>query len=79
VPANPHDLYKRFGNFPGAEAHGSTWAPARFSAEQSQTVFIVDEVIDYLKRNADEPFFVHASFITTSSTPSEPTRLPRPL
>jgi arylsulfatase A-like enzyme len=63
VPANPHDLYKPIRDFPGAEAHGSTWAPARFSAEQSQTVFIVDEVIDYLKRNADEPFFVHASFI----------------
>ena len=28
VPANPHDLYQPIKGFPGAEAHGSTWAPA---------------------------------------------------
>ena len=30
VPANPHDLYEPIEGFPGADAHGSTWAPARF-------------------------------------------------
>lgn len=63
VPANPHDLYRPIEAFPGAEAHGSTWAPARFPPELSQTTFIRTEVADWLDRNGDAPFFVHASFI----------------
>ena len=63
VPANPHDLYQPVEGFPGADAHGSTWAPARFAAEHSQTTFIREAVVDWLERHADEPFFVHASFI----------------
>jgi len=63
VPANPHDLYRAVDGYPGADAHGSTWAPARFPAELSQTTFIRTEVVDWLDRNGDAPFFVHASFI----------------
>ena len=63
VPANPHDLYQPLEGFPGAGEHGSTWAPARFSAELSQTVFIREAVVDWLEANGDAPFFIHASFI----------------
>jgi len=63
VPANPHDLYQPMENFPGADQHGSTWAPARFGPEHSQSVFIVEEVIRWLDEHGGEPFFVHASFI----------------
>ena len=49
--------------FPGADAHGSTWAPARFPAELSQTSFVRRSVVEWLERNGDAPFFVHASFI----------------
>jgi arylsulfatase A-like enzyme len=63
VPANPHDLYQPMEGFPGTEAHGSTWAPARFPAELSQTVFIRDAVKEWLEAHGDRPFFVHASFI----------------
>ncbi len=63
VPANPHDLYLPAEGFLGAESHGSTWAPTRFRSEHSQSVFITDAVIDYLKEHAEEGFFVHASFI----------------
>ena len=63
VPADPHELYRPIEGFPGAEAHGSTWAPARFPADLSQTVFIRDAVITWLKAHADRPFFVHASII----------------
>jgi arylsulfatase A-like enzyme len=63
VPSDPHELYRPVEGFPGADAHGSTWAPARFPAELSQTVFIRDAVIDWLDRRGDSPFFVHASFI----------------
>jgi arylsulfatase A-like enzyme len=63
VPANPHDLYRPVPDFPGADQHGSTWAPARFSADQSETAFMVGELTSWLDRNGDRPFFVHASFI----------------
>jgi arylsulfatase A-like enzyme len=63
VPANPHDLYEPIEGFPGAAVHGSTWAPARFPAELSQTTFVRRSVMEWLEQNADAPFFVHASFI----------------
>jgi arylsulfatase A-like enzyme len=63
VPANPHELYQPTPGFPGADEHGSTWAPARFPAELSETAFMVEELTTWLDENGDEPFFVHASFI----------------
>ncbi len=63
VPDNPHELYEPIDGFPGGEAHGSTWAPARFPVELSQTTFVRQAVIDWLEQNGDVPFFVHASFI----------------
>jgi arylsulfatase A-like enzyme len=63
VPANAHELYEPLDGFPGADAHGSNWAPARFPVELSQTTFLRRSVVEYLERNADSPFFVHASFI----------------
>ncbi len=63
VPADPHELYEAVEGFPGAEEHGSTWAPARFSAELSQTTFVREAVVEWLEHNGGTPFFIHASFI----------------
>ena len=63
VPADPHDLYRPVEGFPGADEHGRTWAPTRFPAELSQTTFLREELLTWLQRNGDTPFFVHASFI----------------
>jgi arylsulfatase A-like enzyme len=63
VPANPHDLYQPIPGFPGADSHGSTWAPARFRADQSETAFMVGALTDWLDQNGADPFFVHTSFI----------------
>ena len=63
VPANPHDLYRPVDGYPGADRHGTTWAPARFSPEQSQTVFMAGRVMEWLERHGEHPFFLHASFI----------------
>ena len=49
--------------YPGTDRHGSTWAPTRFSPEQSQTAFMAGRVMDWLERHGDRPFFLHASFI----------------
>ncbi len=63
VPANPHDLYRPMPDFPGADRHGSTWAPARFAAEQSESAFMVEALTTWLDQHGEQPFFVHASFI----------------
>lgn len=63
VPANPHDLYLPAEGYPGAAGHASTWAPARFPAELSQTAFVAEAVMGWLERHGDQPFFLHASFI----------------
>ena len=63
VPANPQDLYLPMAGFAGADQHGSTWAPARFTPEQSETAFMVEALTGWLDENGDEPFFIHASFI----------------
>ncbi len=72
VPANPHDLYRPMEGVPRSDLHGSTWAPARFAAEHSETAFMVESVVEWLERNASEPFFVHASF----TRPHPPRRNP---
>ena len=63
MPSNPHQLYEPMPGFPGAEDHGSSWAPAQFPVELSQTSFVRQAVTDWLEAHGDEPFFVHASFI----------------
>jgi arylsulfatase A-like enzyme len=63
VPANPHDLYQAIPGYPGAIDRGSTWAPCQFSADQSETAFLVESVTAWLEEHGEEPFFVHASFI----------------
>ena len=63
IPADPHDLYRPMEGVPRADRHGSTWAPTLFSAEHSETAFLVESVTEWLEHEATEPFFVHASFI----------------
>jgi arylsulfatase A-like enzyme len=63
VPSNAHELYEPIPDYPGAEDHGSTWAPARFPAELSQTTFLRQAVAQWVTEHGDEPFFLHASFI----------------
>jgi arylsulfatase A-like enzyme len=63
VPGNPHQLYEPMEGFPGADEHGSSWAPARFPAELSQTNFLRQGIVQWLDENGSEPFFIHASFI----------------
>ena len=66
VPANPHELYEPMAGFPGGGDHGSTWAPARFPADLSQTTFVRRAVVDWLEPTATS---------RSSSTPpsSDPT------
>jgi arylsulfatase A-like enzyme len=63
VPSNPHDLYRPDLSFPGAAGHASSWAPALFAPEDSESAFLTEKVMDWLDQNGDTPFFVHASYV----------------
>lgn len=76
VPANPHELYGPVADFPGADDHGETWAPARFTADDSETAFVLEHLTEWFDHHGgdDGPgFFVHASFIR----PHPPFRNPK--
>lgn len=63
VPSDPRRLYDPDTSYPGASDHPPAWAPSRFSAEETETAFLTDKLIEYLSAHGDEPFFVHASYI----------------
>lgn len=61
-------------NYLGAEHKGNTFAAPMYSAEDSNTAFIVDEAIEYLASREDSPWFAHLSFIS----PHPPFVVPEP-
>ncbi len=63
VPSVPLDLYGPDTSYPGADDHGATWAPTRFPAELSETVFMTEKAIEWLGRHGDRPFFMHISYV----------------
>ncbi len=56
-PASPSDIY-----YPAAELRGASGAAAPWRAEDSDTAFIADRVIEHLRQNRDTDWFVHAVF-----------------
>ena len=79
VPANPHDLYEPLEGYPGSDSHGTTWAPARFPAELSQTVFIRQAVMEWLEQNGDQPVLRPCLVHPAAPATPESCRLSRPL
>jgi arylsulfatase A-like enzyme len=63
VPSKPHRLYEPDLSYPGATDHPFTWAPGHFSAEETETAFMTEQVIAYLEREGGHPFFVHLSYL----------------
>ncbi len=72
VPAEPGHLYRPIDGYPGAGDHAPSWAPTRFGAEHTETAFLTGEVMAWLDRREDEPWFAHVSYIR----PHPPYRAP---
>ncbi len=73
LPATWEELFEARPDYPGAEDHGSTWAPSIFPAEHTETAFMTERVIEWLdQRTTDEPWFAHVSYIR----PHPPYRAP---
>lgn len=64
IPRDPLALHGSVANFPGAEQRGPTFAPPCYKAEESLTAFLTDELIKYIDLRQDEPWFVHASYLS---------------
>ena len=63
VPVQSARPVRALAGYPGAESHGTSWAPARFPPELSQTSFVRQAVEGWLDDHGERPFFIHASFI----------------
>jgi len=74
IPEDSKEIFRPRPDYPGAAGRGQTWPPARFRAEDSSTVFLVDETIEYLAVGHDAPWFVHLSFLS----PHPPFIVPEP-
>ncbi len=79
VPSDPNDLYGPIPDFPGADDHGSTWAPTRYTAEQSQTVFLTDSVIEWLDHHGARAVLPPRLVPPPPPSEAQSGRLPRPL
>ncbi len=63
VPADPHRLYEPDMSYRGATDHPFTWAPGHYDVDETETAFMTEQVISYLEREGDRPFFVHLSYL----------------
>lgn len=54
VPDRPKDIFAPQMNYPGAEGKGQTYAPTVYPAEDSHTVFLVDQTIKHLSTYGKE-------------------------
>ena len=61
IPEKHYDIYSHVGT-PAAMDHFSR-APARYKAEDSDTAFIADRVLDYMQLRRDRDWFIHAVFL----------------
>lgn len=62
VPEIPTDIFKPQSPYLDAENRGKTYSPAMYSAEDSNTAFLVNETIDFLAQQGEDPWFIHLSF-----------------
>ena len=74
VPIDPRAIFAPRTNYPGAENKGKTYAPTIYAADDSNSAFLVDAVIDHLSAQGDSPWFVHLSLLS----PHPPFVVPAP-
>ena len=63
VPKGYHGVFRPREDTSGPKQRGSTYAPALYKAEDSNTAFLTGEAIKYMSVRRDEPWFVHISYL----------------
>ena len=62
ISENARDIYAHVADYPDAENHGRTFPPPRYSADDSITAFLTNQVKRYLTGRG-EGWFVHTSYL----------------
>lgn len=64
LPAAEKDFSYLFQQESSEAGPGPTYAPAFFTAEDSNTAFVTDAVLDYIVGEGSDPWFVHLSYLS---------------
>jgi len=62
IPGNVRDIYEHVADYPNAENRGRTFPPPRYTADDSITAFLTNQVKHYLT-GRNESWFIHASYL----------------
>lgn len=74
LPEGRRSVYRPVPNFPGAENRGHSFSPTSFSAEHSETAFMANAALDYMRAHRNEDWFMHLVFLR----PHPPVIAPEP-
>ena len=69
-----HDVYRPVAGYPGAEGRGHSFAPPIFTAADSETGFMADEILKWLSVRRAQDWFLHGVFLR----PHPPVIAPEP-
>jgi len=62
TPKNLLEMFRPVLGYPGAAERGVTYAPPRYSKEESDTAFMTDAALQFLRTQGDQPWFLHVSY-----------------
>lgn len=74
LPTQRFDVYLGQNDYPGVAERGHAYAAPLYRAEDSDTAYTADRVLDYLDQQAGQGWFVHAVFLR----PHPPLYAPEP-
>ena len=76
TPEDPQckDIYHQFDDQNRQDKRGVGYLPAPYSAEHTETAFLNEKVMQYIDVKADEPWFIHLSWLR----PHPPFLVPEP-
>lgn len=64
IPDGPDKIFDPIQATKGSCGKGKTFHPARFKAEDSNTAYLTDKVIEYTTQNQETAWFAHVSFFS---------------
>lgn len=62
IPDSPLDFWMPARDGGDGNGRGATYAPAPYSAEESDTAFFTDEALAYLRFQREKPWFLHLGY-----------------
>ena len=63
LPADPFAIYLPVDEYPAQQGRGHSYPPPIYKAEDSDTAFIADKVLDYIDLRRHQSWFIHAVFL----------------